>query len=830
MPRFFHASVFRPLSVFLLLLGCHAAAQAQVTYYEIVARHSGKCLDVSGASTATGALLHQWDCVGVQNQQWQIIDVGGGYSKIVARHTGKVADVANGSLTNGAAVWQMDENGTPAQQWQITSVGSGYYKILARHSGKALDVAGGYTTNGTQVHQWDYVGIANQQWQLRAVTPPPYDHYELLARHSNKCLDVDNASTANGAKVQQFDCNGTAAQKWQISGVGGGFYRLLARNSGKALDVAGAGTANNTPVHQWDYVGIANQQWQIVDVGGGYYKLLARHSGKALDVPDYSTLNGIQIIQHDYVATTNQQWLLRGVALNRAPNTPVITEPSTNGKIVHPADVHMETQPLSDPDGSLHVCSDWEIVRVANGEKVWQAPCASGPSRTHIHLGDGAFINSLAGQTSLAPLTDYRLRTRHNDGSGDPVTQWSPWAERTFRTSDSGGGIPGQMWQAAAGYSVELVATGFQLPVNIAFIPNAGNNPTDPYFYVTELYGTIKVVTRDGTVSDYATNVLNFDPTGPFPGSGEKGLTGIVVDPVTRDVIASMVYQPDPLNNQVHVPRIMRFSSTNGGKTSSSRWPILEMPGEAQGPSHQISNLTIGPDGNLYVHIGDGFVDNREVSQNLDSFQGKVLRMTLNGAPLANNPFYTANGVNTARDYVWAYGFRNPFGGAWRLSDGHHYEVENGPDVNDRFAKVTTGTNYGWSNLTRSSASMTTNALHTWVQTVAPVNVTFIQSQIFNGSEFPSDKWDHAFVSLSGPTYASGPTVGKRISEFVLNSLGQKVGEPTTLVQYIGTGKATIAGLAAGPRGLYFTDLYKNDGTQPTDRGANVWVVRKPPQ
>jgi Ricin-type beta-trefoil lectin domain-like len=140
-----------------------------ITYYELVARHSGKCLDVAGGSTATGAMLTQWTCVGVPNQHFRIVSVGGGYNKIVARHSGKVLDVQWGSLDNGAPVWQMDENGTPAQQWQLVNVGGGYYKILARHSGKALDVAGGFTTNGTQVHQWDYVAIANQQWQLRPV-------------------------------------------------------------------------------------------------------------------------------------------------------------------------------------------------------------------------------------------------------------------------------------------------------------------------------------------------------------------------------------------------------------------------------------------------------------------------------------------------------------------------------------------------------------------------------------------------------------------------------------------------------------------------------------
>jgi len=97
------------------------------------------------------------------------VSVGGGYYKIVARHSGKVLDVQWAGLDNGVPVWQWDENGTAAQQWAITDVGGGYVWIMARHSGKALDVEGGYTTDGAQVHQWDYVGIPNQQWLLRPV-------------------------------------------------------------------------------------------------------------------------------------------------------------------------------------------------------------------------------------------------------------------------------------------------------------------------------------------------------------------------------------------------------------------------------------------------------------------------------------------------------------------------------------------------------------------------------------------------------------------------------------------------------------------------------------
>src|SRR5262249_20225682 len=149
-----------------------------------------------------------------------------------------------------------------------------------------------------------------------------------------------------------------------------------------------------------------------------------------------------------------------------------------------------------------------------------------------------------------------------------------------------------------------------------------------------------------------------------------------------------------------------------------------------------------------------------------DSFRGKILRMNLDGSAPADNPFYNASDGITARDYVWAYGFRNPFGGAWRASDGKHYEAENGPSV-DRFAHISPGVNSGWYD---TDESMHTGALYNWAPAVAPVNLAFVQAATFGGSGFPTDKLDHAFVSQSGPTWASGPqTDAKRITEFVLD-------------------------------------------------------------
>jgi hypothetical protein len=87
---------------------------------------------------------------------------------------------------------------------------------------------------------------------------------------------------------------------------------------------------------------------------------------------------------------------------------------------------------------------------------------------------------------------------------------------------------------------------------------------------------------------------------------------------------------------------------------------------------------------------------------------------------------------------------------------------------------------------------------------------------------------DHLFASESGGTYGAGPTTnGKRISEFVFDAAGALVSGPTPLVEYAGVGRGTAVGLAAGPDGLYFTDLYKDFGAaSPVDPGASVFRVR----
>jgi hypothetical protein len=77
--------------------------------YVLVNRGSGKALDVSGASTADGAAVHQRARHDGANQRFQFVDSGGGYYRQKARHSGKVLDVSHCSTADHADVVQWSD-------------------------------------------------------------------------------------------------------------------------------------------------------------------------------------------------------------------------------------------------------------------------------------------------------------------------------------------------------------------------------------------------------------------------------------------------------------------------------------------------------------------------------------------------------------------------------------------------------------------------------------------------------------------------------------------------------------------------------------------------
>ncbi len=143
--------------------------------YELIARHSGKCLDVYGESTDDAAAIIQWACHGGPNQRWRLEPTGDGYVRLIATHSGKALDVYGASTDDGAVLIQWPAHSGTNQQWQLQAVGSGYFTIAARHSGKMSDVEHALTTDGATILQWPANGGLNQQWLLRQVDGIPPD-------------------------------------------------------------------------------------------------------------------------------------------------------------------------------------------------------------------------------------------------------------------------------------------------------------------------------------------------------------------------------------------------------------------------------------------------------------------------------------------------------------------------------------------------------------------------------------------------------------------------------------------------------------------------------
>ncbi|MEV6625082.1 RICIN domain-containing protein [Amycolatopsis sp. NPDC051106] len=133
--------------------------------YSLVAAHSGKSADISGASTAAGATLVQWASHTAANQQFDFLATSDGYYRIRARHSGLVLQVA--SSASGADITQQPDTGAAAQQWRVTDLGGGAVSLVNRASGLAMDVWGASTADGARISQYAASGGTNQRFQLQ---------------------------------------------------------------------------------------------------------------------------------------------------------------------------------------------------------------------------------------------------------------------------------------------------------------------------------------------------------------------------------------------------------------------------------------------------------------------------------------------------------------------------------------------------------------------------------------------------------------------------------------------------------------------------------------
>lgn len=181
--------------------------------YQIVAKHSNKCLDVAEVSTENGSKVHQWACHSGDNQKWRVTQAGGGY-QIQAVHSGKCLDVTDVSYESGAMMQQWSCSNGTNQRFAIEQQSDGYYRITAQHSQKVIEIGASSTANGANVKQWDWWGGDSQRFAFQGngdgggnggATPVWSENFNGLG-HGSRWMNRQYAEVRDGCGTNGSKC------------------------------------------------------------------------------------------------------------------------------------------------------------------------------------------------------------------------------------------------------------------------------------------------------------------------------------------------------------------------------------------------------------------------------------------------------------------------------------------------------------------------------------------------------------------------------------------------------------------------------------------------
>ncbi|HEY8505947.1 MAG TPA: PQQ-dependent sugar dehydrogenase, partial [Gemmataceae bacterium] len=231
------------------------------------------------------------------------------------------------------------------------------------------------------------------------------------------------------------------------------------------------------------------------------------------------------------------------------------------------------------------------------------------------------------------------------------------------------------------GFAQQVVAAGLTGATGMAVAP-------DGRVFVCEQTGALRVV-KGGRLLPEPFLKLEVDSY------WERGLIGVALDPdFAKNGYVYVCYvaaEPHPHH------RVSRFTAAGDKAVPGSE--VLLLRGDDQtklGGSvpagHQGGGMHFGPDGKLYVAVGEQTAG--APAQRLDTFQGKLLRINPDGSIPEDNPFFRkAKGKYRA---IWALGLRNPFGFAFQPGTGRMLINDVGGSRWEEINEGAPGANYGW--------------------------------------------------------------------------------------------------------------------------------------
>lgn len=240
--------------------------------------------------------------------------------------------------------------------------------------------------------------------------------------------------------------------------------------------------------------------------------------------------------------------------------------------------------------------------------------------------------------------------------------------------------------EAEAASSIRLVpvVSGMASPL---FITHAGDG--SGRFFIIEQAGRIRILANGQLLTRPFLDITNRVLSG-----GERGLLGLAFHPQYRSNGRFFVNYTRKSDGATVVAEYKVSGNANVAQTSGRVLLTVAQPF----PNHNGGMLAFGPDGRLYIALGDGGSagDPGNRAQNPNQLLGKILRIDVNrGRPYgipADNPFANGGGKRE----IFALGFRNPWRFSFDRGTGQLYAGDVGQGEVEEVDIVRRGGNYGW--------------------------------------------------------------------------------------------------------------------------------------
>lgn len=288
----------------------------------------------------------------------------------------------------------------------------------------------------------------------------------------------------------------------------------------------------------------------------------------------------------------------------------------------------------------------------------------------------------------------------------------------------------------------------------------------------------------------------------------QSGLLGIALDPAFGSQRYLYVYMSSNRGGAID-NRVRRYLVSADWSSATEDRDIVTGISWGSAGGHSGGRIRFGPDGALWITTGD--TRSATVPQSLSALGGKVLRVTRDGAAAPGNPGLGPNGI------IYAYGFRNPQGIAFRPGDGAPFLCEHGPNQDDEVTRLLPGGNGGWNpndgngNYNGYSGAKMTD-VERFPNALRP-GLVIADSEGMSGCDFvsgtPWRSWDGRL--------AVGMLAGRRLVTALFNTAGTGTLAPPTNAL---TNIARLRSVVRGPDGHLYIAV---NGLAPNDA---IWRVR----